>query len=277
MQQAQKCCDRSQRESHFQNRFLLKVDIMSVTGRIALVTGGSRGIGRAIVESLARNGAKVAFVYNSNSAAADELVSLLGAEGHEVLAMQADVRSKAAADKVVADVIEKWGKLEILVNNAGIIKDGLLATMDSQQWQDVIDTNLTSVFNFCQAASRQMMSQRYGRIINMSSVAADVSNPGQANYAASKGGVEGFTRCVATELARRGITANAVAPGFIETDMTVAVVNAAGDEIKKKIPARRLGRPDDISNAVLFFASDEASYVTGQILKVDGGLTLGGL
>ncbi len=250
---------------------------MSIAGRVALVTGGSRGIGRAIVESLASNGAKVAFVYNSNSAAADEVVRSLSEKGHEAWAIQADVRSKTAADKVVADVLEKWGKLEILVNNAGIIRDGLLATMDSQQWQDVIDTNLTSVFNFCQAATRTMMSQRYGRIINMSSVAADVSNPGQANYAASKGGVEGFTRCIATELARRGITANAVAPGFIETDMTEAVVNAAGAEIKKKIPVRRLGLPDDIANAVLFFAADESSYVTGQILKVDGGLTLGGL
>jgi len=250
---------------------------MTVQGRVALVTGGSRGIGRAIVESLARGGAKVAFVYNSNTEAAEAVVTALKAEGYEAWAIQADVRSKEVADKVVADVVEKWGKLEILVNNAGIIRDGLLATMDSKQWQDVIDTNLTSVFNFCQAATRQMMSQRYGRIINMSSVAADVSNPGQANYAASKGGVEGFTRCVATEPARRGVTANAVAPGFIETDMTVAVVNAAGDEIKKKIPVRRLGRPDDIAGAVMFFAADESSYVTGQILKVDGGLTLGGL
>jgi len=250
---------------------------MTVSGRVALVTGGSRGIGRSIVEALARAGAKVAFVYNSNASAAEEVVSALTSEGHEVVAMQADVRSKEAADKVIADVLEKWERVDILVNNAGIIKDGLLATMEAQQWQDVIDTNLTSVFNFCQAVTRPMMSQRYGRIINMSSVAADVSNPGQANYAASKGGVEGFTRCVATELARRGVTANAVAPGFIETDMTVAVVNAAGSEIKKKIPARRLGQPDDIANAVMFFAADESSYVTGQILKIDGGLTLGGL
>ena len=187
------------------------------------------------------------------------------------------MRSKDAADKVIADVVEAWGSVDILVNNAGIIKDGLLAMMEAEQWQDVIDTNLTSVFNFCQAATRQMMSQRYGRIINMSSVAADVSNPGQANYAASKGGVEGFTRCIATELARRGVTANAVAPGFIQTDMTEAVVAAAGKEIKKKIPARRLGNPEDIANAVLFFAQESSSYVTGQILKVDGGLTLGGL
>ncbi|MEZ6127276.1 MAG: 3-oxoacyl-[acyl-carrier-protein] reductase [Planctomycetaceae bacterium] len=251
--------------------------MMSLEGRVALVTGGSRGIGRSIVETLAANGAKVAFVYNSNSAAADEVVKSLKDQGHEVMAVQADVRSKEAADKTIADVVAAWGSLDILVNNAGIIKDGLLATMESDQWQAVIDTNLTSVFNFCQAVTRQMMSQRYGRIINMSSVAADVSNPGQANYAASKGGVEGFTRCIATELARRGITANAVAPGFIETDMTVAVVEMAGNEIKKKIPARRLGQPDDIANAVLFFAQESSSYVTGQVLKVDGGLTLGGL
>ena len=250
---------------------------MSLDGRVALVTGGSRGIGRAIVEALAADGAKVAFVYNSNSAAADDVVASLKEKGQESIAFQADVRSKDAADKVIADVVEAWGSVDVLVNNAGIIKDGLLAMMEADQWQDVIDTNLTSVFNFCQAATRQMMSQRYGRIINMSSVAADVSNPGQANYAASKGGVEGFTRCIATELARRGVTANAVAPGFIQTDMTEAVVAAAGKEIKKKIPVRRLGNPEDIANAVLFFAQESSSYVTGQILKVDGGLTLGGL
>lgn len=250
---------------------------MSLEGRVALVTGGSRGIGRAIVEALADDGAKVAFVYASNSAAADSVVADLQAKGQEVMAIQADVRSKEAADKAIDTVVEAWGSLDILVNNAGIIRDGLLAVMDATQWQDVIDTNLTSVFNFCQAATRQMMSQRYGRIINMSSVAADTSNPGQANYAASKGGIEGFTRCIATELARRGVTANAVAPGFIETDMTEAVVEAAGKEIKKKIPVRRLGAPADIANAVLYFAQESSSYVTGQILKVDGGLTLGGM
>lgn len=248
---------------------------MKLKDKVALVTGGSRGIGRAIVETLAKEGARVAFVYNSSADAANEIVASL--EGCEVAAFQADVRNKEAADKVVEDVVEKWGTVDILVNNAGIIKDGLLATMDSQQWQDVIDVNLTSVFNFCQAVTRTMMSARYGRIVNMSSVASEVSNPGQANYAASKGGIEGFTKCIATELARRGITANAVAPGFIETDMTEAVVNAAGKEIKKRIPARRLGQPADIANAVLFLASDEASYVTGQVLRVDGGLTLGGM
>lgn len=250
---------------------------MSLSGRVALVTGGSRGIGKAIVERLARDGAKVAFVYNSSSEASDKIVADLAAEGLEAAAFQCNVRSKAEAEKVIEQVIEKWEKIDILVNNAGIIKDGLLATMTEEMWQDVIDTNLTSVFNFCQSISRPMMSARYGRIINMSSVAASVSNPGQANYAASKGGIEGFTKCLATELARRGITCNAVAPGFIATDMTEDVRNAAGDMIKKKIPCRRLGEPDDIAAAVAFFASDAASYITGQVLKVDGGLTLGGL
>ena len=250
---------------------------MSLEGRVALVTGGSRGIGRAVVEALAHDGARVAFVYNSNVAAADEVVAAVTATGRECIAIQADVASKTSADRIIADVVERWGSIDILVNNAGIIRDGLLAMMDESDWQDVITTNLNSVFNFCQAVTRQMMSQRYGRIINMSSVAATVANPGQANYAASKGGVEGFTRCIATELARRGITANAVAPGFIETDMTEAVVSAAGKEIKKKIPARRLGLPEDIANAVLFLAQESSSYITGQTLTVDGGLTLGGM
>jgi 3-oxoacyl-[acyl-carrier protein] reductase len=250
---------------------------MSLEGRVALVTGGSRGIGKSIVERLARDGAKVAFVYNSSSEASEKIVADLAAEGHETDAYQCNVRNKEDAEKVIEQVIEKWGKIDILVNNAGIIKDGLLAMMTDEMWHDVIETNLTSVFNFCQAITRPMMSARYGRIINMSSVAASVANPGQANYAASKGGIEGFTKCLATELARRGITCNAVAPGFIATDMTEDVRNAAGDMIKKKIPCRRLGEPDDIANAVAFFASDAASYVTGQVLKVDGGLTLGGL
>jgi 3-oxoacyl-[acyl-carrier protein] reductase len=149
--------------------------------------------------------------------------------------------------------------------------------MSSEQWQQVIDTNLTSVFNFCQAVTRPMMSARYGRIVNMSSVSADFSNPGQANYAASKAGIEGFTRCMATELAKRNITVNAVAPGFIETDMTTAVISAAGDQIKKSIPVKRLGKPEDIAYAVHCLVTQEAGYITGQVLKVDGGLTLGGM
>lgn len=250
---------------------------MNLSGRVALVTGGSRGIGKAIVARLAGAGAKVAFVYQSNQAAAEALAAELTTQGAEVRAFQADVSKKEAADRVVEQVVEAFGRLDILVNNAGITKDGLLATMSSEQWQQVIDINLTGVFNFCQAATRTMMSQRYGRVINMSSVAADFSNPGQVNYAASKAGIEGFSRCMATELAKRGVTVNCVAPGFIETDMTISVVNSFGDKIKQSIPVRRLGKPEDIANAVHFLASEEASYITGQTLKVDGGLTLGGM
>ncbi len=250
---------------------------MNVSERVALVTGGSRGIGKAIVVALANAGAKVAFVYQSNKDAADKLVSELTGQGRDVYAIQADASKKNEADAAIEHVIAKWGRLDILVNNAGIIRDKLILAMTSEEWQQVIDTNLTSVFNFCQGAIRPMMGNRYGRIVNMSSVAADYSNPGQANYAASKAGIEGFSRCLATEYAKRGITVNCVAPGFIETDMTIAVVNAAGEKIKNSIPVKRLGRPEDISNAVLFLASEESSYITGQVLKVDGGLTLGGM
>jgi 3-oxoacyl-[acyl-carrier protein] reductase len=249
---------------------------MRVSGRIALVTGGSRGIGRGVVEALAREGAKVAFIYKGSEEAANALVKEQVDQGREVVAYQGDVSATADADRIVADVVAKWGRLDILVNNAGIIRDSLLATMEPADWQAVIDTNLTGVYNFCHAAVRQMMSQRYGRIVNVSSVAAEYGNQGQVNYAASKGGIQGLTRCLATEIGRRKITVNAVAPGFIETDMTQAVRNAAESKITDGVPLRRLGKPEDIANAVLFLASDEASYVTGHVLVVDGGLTLGG-
>ncbi|MCA9110265.1 MAG: 3-oxoacyl-[acyl-carrier-protein] reductase, partial [Planctomycetaceae bacterium] len=234
-------------------------------------------IGRAVVEKLASEGAKVAFVYHSNADAANAVVEELTSQGKEVAAFQADVASKEQADKVVEDVIAKWGKIDILVNNAGIIRDGLLAVMDPENWQAVIDTNLGSVYNFCHAVMRPMMSERYGRIVNISSVSAEYGNQGQVNYAASKGGMQGLTRCLATEIGRRNITVNAVAPGFIATDMTEAIRNAAEGEIKKRIPVRRLGQPEDIANAVLFLASEDASYITGHVLTVDGGLTLGGV
>jgi len=249
---------------------------MSQTARTALVTGGSRGIGKAIVEKLARQGVKVAFVYKSSQESADKIISELTEQGHEVMALQGDVAIKADADRIVAAVVEKWGRLDILVNNAGIIRDGLLAVMEEDAWLAVINTNLNSVYNFCQGVMRQMMSQRYGRIINLSSVAAEFGNQGQVNYAASKGGIQGLTRCLATEIGRRNITVNAVAPGFIETDMTEAVRSVAEADLKKQIPVRRLGKPEDIANAVAFLASDEASYITGHVLVVDGGLTLGG-
>lgn len=250
---------------------------MRLAGKVALVTGGSRGIGKAIVQAFAREGAKVAFVYNSSKESADALVNELTLDQREAVAFQADVKSKTAADEVVAAVVEKWGRIDILVNNAGVIRDGLLATMSEEDWNLVIQTNLNSVFNFTQAVTRPMMSQRAGRIINMSSVASEMGNQGQTNYAASKGGINGFTKCLATELGRRGITVNAIAPGFIETDMTEAVRGAAGDQIKKAIPLRRLGKPEDIAEAAVFFAGEEAGYITGQVLEVDGGLTLGGI
>lgn len=252
---------------------------MSLAGRVALVTGGSRGIGRAIVERLAREGAKVAFVYKSNADAGNAVVQALQGEGLEVAAYQADVAKKDEVDQVVEKVLGAWEKIDILVNNAGITRDGLLAMMDPPAWQSVIDTNLGSVYNFCQAVMRPMMSQRYGRIINLSSVAAEFGNQGQVNYAASKGGIQGLTRCLATEVGRRNITVNAIAPGFIETDMTDAVRQIAGakfDEIKNRISLRRLGKPEDVAAAAAFLASDEAGYVTGVVLTVDGGLTLGG-
>ena len=250
---------------------------MKLAGKTALVTGGSRGIGKAIVWALAKEGAKVAFVYQSSAAAAEELIKELQLDQREVLAFQADVKDQARADEVVEKVVEAWGKIDILVNNAGIIRDGLFAAMDGSAWNDVISTNLTSVYNYTHACIRPMMSARSGRIINLSSVAAEFGNSGQVNYAASKGGIQGLTRCLATEVARRGITVNAVAPGFITTDMTQAVRNAAEAEILKHIPVKRLGQPEDIANAVLFLASPETSYITGQILTVDGGLTLGGI
>ena len=248
---------------------------MKLAGRTALVTGGSRGIGRAVVWALAKEGAKVAFTYNSNADAANELVKELELDQREAIAFQADAADNARADEVVDAVVAKWEKLDILVNNAGIIKDGLLAVMSAENWTAVINTNLNGLYYYCHAAIRPMMSARHGRIINISSVAGRYGNPGQSNYAASKGGIDGFTRCLANEVGRRGITVNSVAPGFISTDMTEAIRNAAGAEIKKQIPIRRLGEPDDIANAVLFLASDESSYVTGNILTVDGGLTLG--
>lgn len=249
---------------------------MKLVGKTAFVTGGSRGIGRAIVSALAREGARVAFAYRSNREAADSLISELEANGSEAVALQLDVRNQEEADNAVQQIIERWERIDILVNNAGIIRDGLLATMDADQWQDVIDTNLGSVYNFTHAVTRPMMQARAGRIINMSSVASEFGNPGQSNYAASKGGIEGFTRCLAAELARRGVTVNAVAPGFIETEMTESVRQAVGDQIAKRIPMRRLGQPEDIAKVVVFLASDDASYITGQVIRVDGGLTLGG-
>lgn len=249
---------------------------MLLKDKVALVTGGSRGIGKAIVTALAGAGAKVAFVYRGNHEAAEKLVAEVTANGGVAVAHQGDVAQSDTAARIVEKVLSDWGRVDILVNNAGIIRDGLFVRMESDDWNAVIQTNLGGVFSFCRAVVAQMaLKQRSGRIINISSVAADHVNPGQCNYSASKGAVNSFTRALAVEIAGRSVTVNAVSPGFIETDMSEAVRNKAGDIIKKAIPAKRLGQPEDIAGVVLFLASPAAAYITGQVITVDGGLSLG--
>lgn len=241
----------------------------------ALVTGGSRGIGRAIVMALAAEGAKVAFVYRGSQQAAESLVAEVAQQGGTALALQADVANLDEAQKCAERVEKEFGRIDILVNNAGIIRDDLFVRLEPEAWNSVLQTNLGGTYNFCRALAYTFMKQRRGRIINISSIAADHANPGQCNYAASKGAINSFTRALAVELASRGVTVNAVAPGFIETDMSEAVRNKAGDLIKKMIPMRRLGQPDDIARMVVFLAGPDSSYITGQVLAVDGGLGLG--
>lgn len=248
---------------------------MRLQDRVALVTGGSRGIGRGIVKAFAVEGAKVAFVYRGSKTAADALVQEVTAAGGTILAVQADVTKAEDAQRCVDEVMKAWTKIDILVNNAGVIHDDLFVRLEPADWDKVLQTNLGGTYNFCKAVAFNMMRQRKGRIINVSSVAAEHTNPGQTNYAASKGAINAFTRALAVELASRNVTVNAIAPGFIETDMSEAVRNKAGDIIKKMIPMRRLGLPEDIARVAVFLASDESNYVTGQVLTVDGGLSLG--
>jgi 3-oxoacyl-[acyl-carrier protein] reductase len=248
---------------------------MILKDQVAIVTGGSRGIGRAIVKALAAQGARVAFAYKGNQAAAESLVQEVAQSGGLAKAVQVDVANAEAVQAAVDQIEKEWGRLDILVNNAGIIKDDLFVRLEADAWQSVLQTNLGGTFNFCKAMAYTLMRQRRGRIINISSVAAEHVNPGQVNYAASKGAINSLTRALAVELASRNVTVNAVAPGFIETDMSEAVRNKAGDIIKKMIPMRRLGQPDDIARVVVFLAGPDSSYITGQVLTVDGGLTLG--
>lgn len=243
-----------------------------LTGKVALVTGASRGIGRAIALHLAEHGADVAVNYAGSEAAAGEVVAAIEAMGRKAIKLRADVSSYQESEELVKQTIEKLGKIDILVNNAGITRDNLIMRMKEEEFDQVIATNLKGVFNCVKAVTRPMMKQRSGRIINISSVVGVLGNPGQANYVAAKAGVIGLTKATARELSTRGITVNAVAPGFIETDMTDKLSAEMREQMLKQIPLERLGQPEEIAKVVRFLASDDASYMTGQTLHVDGGM-----
>ncbi|MCA9192453.1 MAG: 3-oxoacyl-[acyl-carrier-protein] reductase [Planctomycetales bacterium] len=243
-----------------------------LSGQVAMVTGASQGLGKACAIRLAGCGAKVLCVARNAEKLQATVAEILSAGGNAE-ALPCDVGNRESVAQLFRQVEEQFGKLDILVNNAGITRDTLLPRMTDDQWDDVIQTNLTSCFLFCREASKLMMSARYGRIINMSSVSGLIGNPGQTNYSASKAGMIGLTRSLARELGKRKITINAVAPGFIESDMSHALGDAMLVEVKKRIPANRLGQPDDVAAAVVFLASAGAAYITGQVLTVDGGMT----
>ncbi|MBR6173814.1 MAG: 3-oxoacyl-[Eubacterium sp.] len=242
-------------------------------GKTAIVTGGSRGIGRAIALRLAEGGANVLITYAGNTEAAEETVAAMTAYGVKAKAIQADASDMASAAAVVGAAIELGGRVDILVNNAGITRDNLLMRMKDEEFDAVINTNLRGVYAMMKAVAKPMMKARYGRIVNISSVVGIYGNAGQINYAAAKAGVIGMTKSLAKELGSRGITCNAVAPGFIETDMTAVLPEDVKEKLKGEIVLGRLGQPSDIAEAVAFLASDNASYITGQVLEVAGGLT----
>lgn len=247
---------------------------MSLTGQYALVTGGSRGIGRAVCLELARLGAGVAVNFAGNETAAAETVAACRSLGAEAVAIRADVSDPAACDEMVKEVLSTFGRLDILVNNAGITRDGLMLQMKEADWAAVLDTNLGGAFHCMRAVYRPMMKQKYGRIVNLSSIVGLRGNAGQANYAASKAGLIGLSKSMAKELAGRNITVNVVAPGFITTDMTSALPEGAQKAMLASIPMNRLGAPEDVAHAVTFFSGPDASYITGQVLCVDGGMAV---
>ena len=248
--------------------------MIDLSGKAALVTGGTRGIGRAIVQALAAAGADVAFTYRSSTAAADALVAELEGMGRRAVAFQGDAADGDHAQEAVQGTLDQLGSLDVLVNNAGITRDTLLIRMKDEDWDAVIDTNLKGAFHFCRAAYRPMMKQRAGAVINIASIVGVTGNPGQVNYAASKAGLIGLTKSLARELGGRGVTANVVAPGYVATDMTAELTDDQRAAMADQIPLGRVAEPDDVAGAVLYLASPLAKYVTGQVLCVDGGLAM---
>ena len=247
---------------------------MNFSGKTAVVTGGSRGIGRAVCLELAKGGANVVLCYAGNEGAANDTVAACEALGAKALAVRCNVADAGEVKALVDTAVKTFGRVDILVNNAGITRDGLLMTMKEEDFDAVVATNLRGTFLCMKAVARPMMRQRYGRIVNLSSVVGLRGNAGQVNYAASKAGVVGMTKSLAKELASRNVTVNAVAPGFIETDMTAAMPEAAKTATLASIPMQRLGAAEDVARAVAFLASDEAAYITGQVLAIDGGMSM---
>lgn len=245
---------------------------MGLEGKVAIVTGGSRGIGKAVAIKLGQLGAKVIVNYKGSEAEADAVVAQIQANGGEAVAIQGDVSQAADNQKLVEQTIKTYGRVDILVNNAGIARDNLMMRMTEADWDAVLDTNLKGSFLLTKAVQRQMIKQRYGRIVNMTSVIGQAGNAGQANYSAAKAGLIGFTKSAAKELASRNITVNAVAPGFIATDMTDSLPQETKQKIAAEIPLERLGQPEDVAETVAFLVGEGASYITGQVIAVDGGM-----
>ncbi|TAK20083.1 MAG: 3-oxoacyl-[acyl-carrier-protein] reductase [Chloroflexota bacterium] len=246
----------------------------SLQDRIALVTGGARGIGRAISLRLARDGATVVINYQKNETAAAEVVAAIADHGGSAVAVQSDVSDSAAADGLVRQTVERFGRIDILVNNAGIIRDGLLVRMSDDDWDAVLNTNLRGAFACLRAALRPMARQRYGRIVNITSVSGIMGNPGQANYSAAKAGLIGLTKTAAREIAGRNVTVNAVAPGFITTELTSGLPDKVKESILGQVPIGRFGLPEEVADAVAFLVGEGSGYITGHVLTVDGGLSM---